>query len=278
MLVSAFPPLTIETDLELWGALIEFGLYGVFFGGPILLGFVFGRINESKHHESLQKREKELLYLPCVTSKLEHVTTPEQRAHIQSAYMVSGSVVLSDDFFKKTIAGLRCMFGGNIASYESIVDRARREALLRMKEQARHMDMIVNTRIETSTISMSSKAKDDDVPTTIEVLAFGTAIAIGKDGHDVAPISKAAITHQTAQDEFNTTIQHDASALDVTPNPEPSRHTSTFHTQVQHTNQASSPEHLQSPPMPAPLPETPQVSPVDLSNITLPSHNSLFNR
>ena len=45
------------------------------------------------------------------------------------------------------------MFGGRVSAYETLVDRARREAILRMKEEAKGADIILNMRLETSSIS-----------------------------------------------------------------------------------------------------------------------------
>ena len=59
-------------------------------------------------------------------------------------------------------------------SYESLVDRARREAILRMKEQAieRGAILVTSVRIETSSISKGQRQTIG----SIEVLAYGTAI------------------------------------------------------------------------------------------------------
>ncbi len=185
--------------LELLANILGYGFY-IFFGlGILLVGYVGGRFNEGRHWASIKKREKQHLHLPCVTSKLKHVTTPEQQQQVESAYMVAGSVVLSDDKFKKTLASIRSIFGGNIASYETIVDRARREALLRMKAQAIGADMIVNTRIETSCINMSRGGKND-VPTTIEVLAFGTAVSFSANAaRSATPQQASTATHNTPE-------------------------------------------------------------------------------
>ena len=88
---------------------------------------------------------------------------------------MTGNVVVSVDYFKRFLAGLRALVGGRIRSYESLVDRARREAILRMKEQAMERGAIVVTavRIETSSIS---KGQGQAIG-SIEVLAYGTAIA-----------------------------------------------------------------------------------------------------
>ena len=64
------------------------------------------------------------------------------------------------------------VFGGNVQSYETLVDRARREAVLRMKESCPHADQVINLRLETSSIT---KGKGKQVG-AVEVLASGTAI------------------------------------------------------------------------------------------------------
>jgi uncharacterized protein YbjQ (UPF0145 family) len=64
------------------------------------------------------------------------------------------------------------IFGGEMRSYASLIDRGRREALLRMKEQFPSADIFVNCRMETSSIS-SGQGKAIGC---VEVLAFATAI------------------------------------------------------------------------------------------------------
>jgi uncharacterized protein YbjQ (UPF0145 family) len=89
---------------------------------------------------------------------------------------VTGHVVVSVDYFKRFVAGLRGLFGGRISSYESLLDRARREAVLRMKASAMHegYHAIVNVRLETSCLAKS--ARNNKKTAGVEVLAFGTGI------------------------------------------------------------------------------------------------------
>ena len=91
---------------------------------------------------------------------------------VQESKLVTGSVVISVDYFKRILAGLRNSFGGPIASYETLVDRARREAILRMKESCPNATQLINLRIETSSITKGAKQQIGSV----EVLAYGTAI------------------------------------------------------------------------------------------------------
>lgn len=133
----------------------------------ISLGYFCGRVLESRHFRSIQAREHQLLYLPVVTLK----STDDQRP-VADVALISGSVVISIDYFKRFLATLRALFGGRISAYETLIDRGRREAILRMKEQAGNADIIFNLRIETSAIGKGEK----DKVTGIEVLAYGTAV------------------------------------------------------------------------------------------------------
>jgi uncharacterized protein YbjQ (UPF0145 family) len=129
-----------------------------------------GRKAEKKHYRSIVRREKQFLRLPAVSVK----SGADQSREIRSSTLVSGNVVISIDYYKRILAGLRNIFGGNVVSYETLIDRGRREAILRMKEQKPDADIIINTRIETSVIGATANQKNAVV--SIEVLAYGTAI------------------------------------------------------------------------------------------------------
>jgi len=133
------------------------------------LGYGVGTIAEKRHYKSIIKREKEFINLPAVTLKSAHIT-PDQ---IATARLVYGSAVISIDYFKKILASLRNIFGGRVKSYESLVDRARREATLRMKEMAEDADLIVNLRIETASVGKQANKKGVGC---LEAIAYGTAI------------------------------------------------------------------------------------------------------
>jgi len=136
----------------------------------LALGYFFGSRTESRHYTSIRQREKHLQTLPAVTIK----TVDHPARDIENAVLVQGSAVISIDYFKRILAGLRNIFGGNVTSYESLVDRARREATLRMKEAAGDAHIILNTRIETSAIGQS--ANQHRAIGSIEAIAYGTAI------------------------------------------------------------------------------------------------------
>jgi uncharacterized protein YbjQ (UPF0145 family) len=142
----------------------------------LALGYFFGQRAEKKHFKSIIAREEATLNFPTVTIK----TPPPIDNHEFKSELVTGNVVISIDFFKKFVASLKMLFGGRVTQYESLLDRARREALLRMKEQAalNNAFIVMNTRVETSSISKNSKRRNS--VGAVEVLAYGTAISLGK--------------------------------------------------------------------------------------------------
>ena len=85
--------------------------------------------------------------------------------------LVAGNVVIASDYFKTFLLGLINIFGGRVTPFESLLDRARREALLRMKKsaQAVNADFIFNVKYQTATIQQKGNG-------AIEVLAYGTAL------------------------------------------------------------------------------------------------------
>lgn len=139
----------------------------IIFISLLFLGYLFGSIAEKNHYKSIRKREEELLSLPTIALK-----SPLDIENVKESKLVAGNVVISIDYFKKFLAGLRNIFGGNMSSYETLVDRARREAVLRMKSEAKEANEIINIKIETSSISKNTKGGVG----AVEVIAYGTAI------------------------------------------------------------------------------------------------------
>ena len=134
----------------------------------IALGYFAGRQAEKKHYASIHQREQQFLRLPAVPTKQWDTSRT-----VADAQLVSGSVVVSADYFKRLLANLRNIVGGRMRSYESLLDRARREAILRLKEQCPEADIVVNLRMETSSIGSSRRQNGISC---VEVVAYGTAI------------------------------------------------------------------------------------------------------
>ncbi len=136
-------------------------------------GYFIGTHLEKQHLASIRAREQRLVGLVAVTMK----TLPESD-HSERVGLVAGSVVVSVDYFKRFLATLRMIFGGRLSAYETVIDRGRREALLRMKEAAvrQGYDAIINVRLETS--RLASSYQNGKGTAGVEVVAFGTGIKL----------------------------------------------------------------------------------------------------
>ena len=138
----------------------------VFWTVPIGLGYVFGRMAEARHYRSIIAREKTWLHLPATSLKTLLGSGPVARTEL-----VTGSVVVAVDHFKKAASALRSLVGGPVQSYETLLDRAKREAVLRLKESCPDAHEIVNVRLETMPLTGNQRQING-----VEVLAYGTAI------------------------------------------------------------------------------------------------------
>jgi uncharacterized protein YbjQ (UPF0145 family) len=135
----------------------------------LALGYAFGRHFEKQHYKSIIKHEAELRHIAAIASRI-----PPVPQLADDPLLVTGSVVISVDYFKRFLAALRTLVGGKVVSYESLLDRARREAILRMKEQAGRLgaNQVFNIKLETASISQNARGNIGSV----EVLAYGTAL------------------------------------------------------------------------------------------------------
>jgi uncharacterized protein YbjQ (UPF0145 family) len=156
------------------GATAEFINLLMNFGLPLLvlvLAYFVGSLIEKKSFQSIRRREEENFGFPVVSFD----TMPDDWI-VSDSTMVAGNIVVSLDYFKRVIAGLRSLVGGRIKTYEPLLERARREALLRMTESARDQgyDAIFNVRLETS--RLANARRDGKGIAGVEMLAFGTAV------------------------------------------------------------------------------------------------------
>lgn len=135
----------------------------------LTLGTIFGRLAERRHFASIAKREAELVDIKIYSGK----RLPEYARSIEQPF-VSGFVVISHDYLKSIFAGFRRIFGGRIRSYETLAKRSKREAVLRLKEQAKAQGAtaVYNVRIDTSSVSKGM----GNIAVTVEAFAYGTAV------------------------------------------------------------------------------------------------------
>ena len=141
----------------------------------LVVAYFIGSAVERLHYREIRVRESRSRRFPTVNFR-----TPPKGWKLVGGEMVAGNVVISIDYFKRFLAGLRMLVGGRVTSYESLLDRARREAILRMKEDAfeRGYNAVMNVRIETSRLASSSRKGEGTAG--VEILAFGTAVKFAK--------------------------------------------------------------------------------------------------
>lgn len=140
--------------------------------GLILVGYFAGKSAETRHLRELDGKEKELGDI-----EMSAVKTIPADWRVADAQLVTGCAVIALDYFKVFSGNLRNMFGGRMKGYETLVERGRREAIVRMLAEARSMGAhaVWNVRIESSTISGGNQQQ----PGGLEVIAYGTALRRG---------------------------------------------------------------------------------------------------
>lgn len=137
----------------------------------LIVGLVAGGAAERRHYRRLREKEAELGDILVFNER-----APPPDLVIARSRLVTGSVVIGEDYFKRVAASLKSLVGGRLTVYESLMDRGRREAVVRMKEQARHLGatMVFNVRFETS--SLSEQTGGRQATFSAEFIAYGTAL------------------------------------------------------------------------------------------------------
>lgn len=126
----------------------------------LALGYFVGGWRERSHIKDLDARE---------SLNGDFFITQVKKAYNASAEgppptILISEAVIASDYLKTFLASLRNLFGGEVKSYQTLLERARREALQRMVEQARAggYNALCNVRLETADVggstSMGKKA------------------------------------------------------------------------------------------------------------------------
>ena len=116
----------------------------------LFVGWLAGHLSETKHERSLAAREEALKDVE--TTDLRN--PPGFAGAEGPCSLVSGEAVVASDTFKTWVFGLKNIVGGESKTFTRLFDRARREALLRMKERARELgcNAVCNVRFDSADI------------------------------------------------------------------------------------------------------------------------------
>lgn len=148
-----------------------------FFIGLICVGLFVGGTIERKHFQDLELREQRTQHMLVTQLK----TFPDAQPSNLTPTMLVSETVISSDYLKSFLGGLRNIFGGQVKSFQTLLERGRREAILRLKEESLQLgyDAICNIRIDTADIGGRNSNKKKQI-VMASILASGTAYSTGR--------------------------------------------------------------------------------------------------
>ncbi|MFM2042324.1 MAG: hypothetical protein RLY86_900 [Pseudomonadota bacterium] len=134
----------------------------------VLLALPFliaGAVIEARHYRRLKEAGIRLAHLRLLTS---HRTSPSGEGGLVALGLVTAAVTLAPPPLGRIMVLIRRVIGGRIDLYHRLADRARREALLRLREQVAALggDGAVGVRLNAMTITAK----------TVSVQAVGVAV------------------------------------------------------------------------------------------------------
>lgn len=143
----------------------------------ILFSLTFGRMLERRHLRQLDQREAACRDVMVTDLRsfpgLAAPSVPDSQT--PQTLFVTGEACIAADYLRFFLSNLKKIIGGRMGGYELLASRARREAHLRMLEQARSsgFNAICNIRYDTADIGNAQRSKGGGIK--IAVLATGTA-------------------------------------------------------------------------------------------------------
>ena len=139
----------------------------------LFVGWFVGHLSEAKHERSLALREEALKDIE--TTDLRN--PPGYNGAEGPCALVSGEAVVASDTFKSWVFGFKNIVGGESKTFTRLFDRARREALLRMKERARELgcNAVCNVRFDSADIGGNAAGAKKKGSNMAVALVSGTA-------------------------------------------------------------------------------------------------------
>ena len=139
----------------------------------LFVGWLAGHLSETKHERSLAAREEALKDIE--TTDLRN--PPGFAGAEGPCSLVSGEAVVASDTFKSWVFGFKNIVGGESKTFTRLFDRARREALLRMKERVRELgcNAVCNVRFDSADIGGNAAGAKKKGSNMAVALVSGTA-------------------------------------------------------------------------------------------------------
>lgn len=138
-----------------------------------LVGILGGRISEYRHLRSLERREEESS--DVIVTQLK--SFPAATGSDQTPTIVHAETVIASDYLKTFFSKIRGIFGGEIRSFQRMLERSRRETLLRLIESARNQgyNAICNVRLETADVGGGTMTRGKKAMPMASILGSATA-------------------------------------------------------------------------------------------------------
>lgn len=135
---------------------------------------ITGKTIEKRHYKNIRNREILLIKKPYITCGKQYTT----KKKVQKAEIIASSIVIGCDRFSTICANLKNIFGGNVPAFETVLDRGRREVLLRVREKAAQSgaDLLINVRYESVNLNPIEYSSNP----MVSITAYGTAIKYAK--------------------------------------------------------------------------------------------------
>ncbi len=154
-------------------------------GFLLILGFTVGTILEKRHFGKLEGREA----VNRLTLQTQSKIFLSPTAGGKTPTLIHSETVVASDYFKNFLSAFRKFFGGEMKSYHSLMERARRETLAKLIEQAREMgyNAVCNVRLEPADVS---GAVTNPKNKSVMVCIIATATAYDSDVVTTAPPTK----------------------------------------------------------------------------------------
>lgn len=151
--------------LELSSFLTETGFSLLFPFLALIIGGIWGHVGQLRHFKNIEKAELELSDVTLFNTKPKDVLSAEQ------TMLVQGNVFMSIDYFRFFLGHWRNILGGKVSTFETNLERGRREALIRMRRAAKKQGAngVYNIKIQSMAIGTGKG---------VEVLAYGTAVKL----------------------------------------------------------------------------------------------------
>lgn len=120
----------------------------------ISIGLTIGRLVERRHLRCIAVRRAALSHM-LVSDLRSFPGHADGAVHGPVPQLIMAEAVIAADYLKSLLAALRKIVGGELRSYQSLMHRAREEAMLRVMEQAQSLgyDAVCNVRLYTTDIA-----------------------------------------------------------------------------------------------------------------------------